>query len=277
MNQIKSVNPDEAVALGAAIQAGIIAGEVKDVLLLDVTPLSLGLETMGGVFTKLVEANTTIPTSKEQVFSTAVDNQPGVELHILQGERAMAKDNKTLGRFHLDNLPPAPRGVPQINVKFDINANGILEVTATDKATGKQQSIRIENSSTLTKEEIERMKMEAEQNADADKKEREKIDKLNQADALIFQTEKQIKEFDEKLNETDKTELNSAVEKLRESHKSQNMVDVEKYMNNLNEVWNKISTRLYSEQSQNESKTENQSNSNDKYSDASDVDFEEVK
>lgn len=273
----KSVNPDEAVAVGAAIQAGIIAGEVKDVLLLDVTPLSLGLETMGGVFTKLVEANTTIPTSKEQVFSTAVDNQPGVELHILQGERAMAKDNKTLGRFHLDNLPPAPRGVPQINVKFDINANGILEVTATDKATGKQQSIRIENSSTLTKEEIERMKMEAEQNADADKKEREKIDKLNQADALIFQTEKQIKEFDEKLNETDKTELNSAVEKLRESHKSQNMVDVEKYMNNLNEVWNKISTRLYSEQSQNESKTENQSNSNDKYSDASDVDFEEVK
>jgi molecular chaperone DnaK len=232
---------------------------------------------MGGVFTKLVEANTTIPTSKEQVFSTAVDNQPGVELHILQGERAMAKDNKTLGRFHLDNLPPAPRGVPQINVKFDINANGILEVTATDKATGKQQSIRIENSSTLTKEEIERMKMEAEQNAEADKKEREKIDKLNQADALIFQTEKQIKEFDEKLNETDKTELNSAVEKLRESHKSQNMVDVEKYMNNLNEVWNKISTRLYSEQSQNESKTENQSNSNDKYSDASDVDFEEVK
>lgn len=273
----KSVNPDEAVAVGAAIQAGIIAGEVKDVLLLDVTPLSLGLETMGGVFTKLVEANTTIPTSKEQVFSTAVDNQPGVELHILQGERAMAKDNKTLGRFHLDNLPPAPRGVPQINVKFDINANGILEVTATDKATGKQQSIRIENSSTLTKEEIERMKMEAEQNAEADKKEREKIDKLNQADALIFQTEKQIKEFDEKLNETDKTELNSAVEKLRESHKSQNMVDVEKYMNNLNEVWNKISTRLYSEQSQNESKTENQSNSNDKYSDASDVDFEEVK
>lgn len=273
----RSINPDEAVAVGAAIQAGIIAGDVKDILLLDVTPLSLGLETMGGVMTRLVEANTTIPTSKEQVFSTAVDNQPGVELHILQGERAMAKDNKTLGRFHLDNLPPAQRGVPQISVKFDINANGILEVTATDKATGKQKNIRIENSSSLSKEDIERMKMEAEQNADADKAEKEKIDKLNQADSLIFQTEKQIKEFDEKLNETDKTELNSAVEQLKESHKAQNMVDLEKYMNNLNEVWNKISTRLYADQPQNESSTDANITTDDKYDDATDTEFEEVK
>jgi len=273
----RSVNPDEAVAVGAAIQAGIIGGEVKDVLLLDVTPLSLGIETMGGIMTKLVEANTTIPTSKEQVFSTAVDNQPGVEIHILQGERTLAKDNKTLGKFHLDNLPPAMRGTPQISVKIDINANGILEVTAKDKATGKQQSIRIENSSSLSKEDIERMKMEAEQNADSDKKEREKIEKLNQADALIFQTEKQIKEFDEKLNETDKTELNSAVEKLKESHKEQNMIDLEKYMNNLNDVWNKISTRLYADKSQNESQeTSTDEKNDDKYNEATDVDFEEV-
>ena len=273
----KSVNPDEAVAVGAAIQAGIIGGEVTDILLLDVTPLSLGIETMGGVMTRLVDANTTIPTSKEQVFSTAADNQPAVELHILQGERPLAKDNKTLGKFHLDNLPPAPRGVPQINVKFDINANGILEVIATDKATGKKQSIRIENSSSLSKDEIERMKREAEMNADSDKTERDKIDKLNQADSLIFQTEKQIKEFDEKLTETDKSELNSKVEKLKESHKNENLIDIEKYSKELTDVWNKISTRLYQEapKEQNEQQQSNQqSNQKD---DIQDVDFEEVK
>ena len=273
----KSVNPDEAVAVGAAIQAGIIGGEVKDILLLDVTPLSLGIETMGGVFTKLVDANTTIPTSKDQVFSTAADNQPAVEIHILQGERPLARDNKTLGRFHLENLPPAQRGVPQIEVKFDINANGILEVTATDKATNKKQSVRIENSSTLSKEEIERMKMEAEQNAEADKKEKEKIDTLNQADSLIFQTEKQIKDFDEKLNETDKSELNSMVEKLKESHKTQNLEDVEKYTKDLTEVWNKISTRLYSQAEQPQNESQDTQKPDDKYSEATDADYEEVK
>jgi len=269
----KSVNPDEAVANGAAIQAGIIGGEVTDILLLDVTPLSLGIETMGGVMTRLVDANTTVPTSKEQTFSTAADNQPAVELHILQGERPLVRDNKTIGRFHLDNLPPAPRGVPQIVVKFDINANGILEVTATDKATGKNKSIRIENSSSLTKEEIERMKREAEINADTDKKEKEKIDTLNQADSLIFQTEKQIKEFDEKLSETDKTELTTMVDKLKESHKTENLIDVEKYTKELTEVWNRISTRLYSEQPKNESTDTSQQKSDD----FQDVDFEEVK
>lgn len=270
----KSVNPDEAVAVGAAIQAGIIGGEVKDILLLDVTPLSLGIETMGGIMTKLVDANTTVPTSKEQTFSTAVDNQPAVEIHILQGERPMAKDNKTLGRFHLDNLPPAPRGVPQIVVKFDINANGILEVTATDKATGKKQNIRIENSSTLSKEDIERMKMEAEQNAEADKKEKEKIEKLNQADSLIFQTEKQIKEFNDKLNETDKNELNSMVDKLKESHKTQNLEDIEKYTKDLTEVWNKISTRLYSQANENQTQDQTKDQS---ANEPVDTDFEEIK
>ena len=270
----KSVNPDEAVAVGAAIQAGIIGGEVKDILLLDVTPLSLGIETMGGVMTKLVDANTTIPTAKEQIFSTAVDNQPGVEIHILQGERPLAKDNKTLGKFHLDNLPPAPRGIPQITVKFDINANGILEVTATDKATGKKQNIRIENSSSLSKEDIERMKREAEMNADTDKKEKEKIDTLNQADALIFQTEKQIKEFGEKLNESDKSDLNSMVEKLKESHKTQNLGDVEKYTKELTDVWNRISTKLYEQSKSEPNETHENQKSKD---DVQDVDFEEVK
>ena len=227
--------------------------------------------------TRLVDANTTIPTSKEQSFSTAVDNQPGVEIHILQGERPLSKDNKTIGKFHLDNLPPAPRGVPQINVKFDINANGILEVTATDKATGKKQSIRIENSSSLTKEEIERMKMEAEMNAESDKKEKEKIDKLNQADSLIFQTEKQIKEFDEKLTDTDKSELTTMVEKLKESHKTENLIDIDKYSKELTDVWNKISTRLYSEQTKEQTNEQTNNNSNSKDQDVQDVDFEEVK
>ena len=271
----KSVNPDEAVAVGAAIQAGIIGGEVKDILLLDVTPLSLGIETMGGVMTRLVEANTTIPTSKEQIFSTAADNQPSVEIHVLQGERPMARDNKTLGRFHLDNIPPARRGIPQILVKFDINANGILEVTATDKGTSKKQSIRIENSSSLSEDEIKRMKAEAEANAEADKKEKEKIDKLNQADSLIFQTEKQIEEFGDKLNEIDKTELNSMVEKLKESHKAENLEDVEKYTKNLTDVWNKISTKLY--ESQEQQNNSNQSSNNQSDEQVVDTDFEEVK
>jgi molecular chaperone DnaK len=270
----KSMNPDEAVAIGACIQAGIIGGEVNDILLLDVTPLSLGIETMGGVMTRLVDANTTIPTSKEQVFSTAVDSQPSVELHILQGERPLARDNKTLGKFFLDSIPPAPRGVPQINVKFDISADGILEVSATDKGTGKKQSIRIENSSTLSKDEIDRMKAEAEANADADKKEKENIDKLNQADSLIFQTEKQIKEFGEKLNETDKTELNSMVDKLKESHKEKNILDVEKYTNELTEVWNRISQKLYESSNQDQTQSETKTDSDEK---VVDTEFEEVK
>jgi molecular chaperone DnaK len=276
----KSVNPDEAVAVGAAIQAGIIGGEVKDILLLDVTPLSLGIETMGGVMTRLIEANTTIPTSKEQIFSTAVDSQPGVQIHILQGERPMAKDNKTLGVFNLDNLPPARRGVPQISVKIDINANGILEVSATDKATGNKKNIRIENSSSLSKEDIERMKMEAEQNADADKKEKEKVDALNNADSLIFQTEKQIEEFGEKLNEIDKSELTSTVEKLKESHKTQNLDDLNKYTKELTDVWNKISAKLYSDSSSQTSQSDQTSQTNeskDNNADPEFTDFEEVK
>ncbi len=241
----KGVNPDEVVAVGAAIQGGVLTGEVKDVLLLDVTPLSLGIETLGGVFTKLIESNTTIPTKKSEVFSTAADNQPSVEIHVLQGERPMAKDNRTIGRFHLDGIPPAPRGVPQIEVAFDIDANGILNVSAKDKGTGKEQKIRIEASSGLTDDEIEKMKKEAEANAEADKKEKEKIDKLNGADSLIFQTEKQLSEYGEKLSEGNKTAINEALTKLKEAHKSQDLAAIDSASEALNNAWQAASQEIY--------------------------------
>jgi len=270
----KSVNPDEAVALGAAIQGGVLSGEVHDVLLLDVTPLDLGIETMGGVRTRLIEANTTIPTKKSETFSTASDNQPSVEIHVLQGNRPMAKDNKSLGRFHLDSLPPAPRGVPQIEVTFDIDANGILHVLAADKATGKKQSIRIEGSSSLDEKELEKMKAEAEANAESDRKEKENVDTLNQADSLIFQTEKQVKEFDDKLNESDKSELNSQVEQLKEKHKVKDYDGIKTQINELQSVWNKISTKLYQEQS-NQEQPQNEGSTESK-DEVEDVEFTEV-
>jgi len=264
----KNVNPDEAVAIGAAIQGGVLSGDIDDILLLDVTPLDLGIETMGGVMTKLISANTTIPTKKSEVFSTAVDNQPSVEIHVLQGNRPMAKDNKSLGRFHLDGIPPSPRGVPQIEVTFDIDSNGILKVTAKDKGTGKEQTIRIEGSSTLSESEIDRMKKEAEANAENDKKEKEKIDKLNQADSLIFSTEKQMKELDSKLTDDNKKMLNDKLEKLKVAHKNQNLDDVDIYTKELSDVWQTISSNLYQTDGQgvNESKSDN----------VEDVDFEEV-
>ena len=241
----KGVNPDEVVAIGAAIQGGVLTGEVKDVLLLDVTPLSLGIETMGGVFTKLIESNTTIPTKKSEVFSTAADNQPAVDLHILQGERPMAKDNRSIGRFQLSDIPPAQRGVPQIEVTFDIDANGILNVSAKDKGTGKEQKIKIEASSGLSADDIERMKREAEVNASADKAEKETIEKLNQADSLIFQTEKQLKEYGDKLSDGNKANISSAVEALKSAHGSKNMEGIDAAMANLNSAWEAASTEMY--------------------------------
>lgn len=242
----KGVNPDEVVAIGAAIQGGVLTGEVKDVLLLDVTPLSLGIETMGSVMTKLIESNTTIPTRKSEVFSTASDNQPSVEIHILQGERQLARDNKTIGRFHLDGIPSAPRGVPQIEVTFDIDANGILHVSAKDKGTGKEQSIRIEASSGLTDQEIQRMRDEAKANEASDKAERERIDKLNAADSLVFSTEKQLKEYGDKIPADKRGAIDTALEGLKEAHKAQNVADIDKYSEALTAAWQAASADIYS-------------------------------
>lgn len=249
----KSVNPDEVVAIGAAIQGAVLSGEITDVLLLDVTPLSLGIETMGGIFTKLIEANTTIPTRKSETFSTASDNQPSVEIHVLQGERAMAKDNRSLGRFHLDGIMPAPRGIPQVEVTFDIDANGVLFVSAKDKATNKENKISIQGGSQLSKEEIEKMKKEAEANADQDRQEKESIEKINQADSMIFQTEKQIKEFSDKLTEDSKNSLNESLEKLKDAYNQRDLIKIDDAMNNMNETWNKVSTEMY--QNSNKSET----------------------
>jgi len=279
----KGVNPDEVVAVGAAIQGGVLTGEVKDVLLLDVTPLSLGIETLGGVFTRLIESNTTIPSKKSETFSTAADNQPSVEIHVLQGERQMAKDNRTIGRFHLDGIPPAPRGVPQVEVTFDIDANGILHVSAKDKGTGKEQKIRIEASSGLTDKEIEKMKQEAQANVEADRKAKETVEKVNQADSLIFQTEKQLKEYGDKLSEANKTAINGALEKLKAAHKAQDLAGIDSTVAALNAAWQAASSEIYqggsTAQDGNAGNANNggqQTDSTGNSNDVSDVEYEEV-
>jgi len=274
----KGVNPDEVVAIGAALQGGVLTGEVKDILLLDVTPLSLGIETMGSVFTKMIESNTTIPTKKTEVFSTAADNQPQVEIHVLQGERPMARDNKTIGKFILDSIPPAPRGVPQVEVTFDIDANGILSVSAKDKATGKEQKIRIEASSGLSKEDIEKMKQEAQENAEADNKRREEADKLNAADGLIFSTEKQLKEYGDKIPAEKKSAIETALETLKKAHESKNLAAIETATAELSKAWEAASQDMYNAANQagettgaeGVGKSENDGK-------VEDVDFEEVK
>ena len=275
----KGVNPDEVVSLGAAIQGGVLTGEVKDVLLLDVTPLSLGIETMGGVFTKLIEANTTIPTQKSQVFSTAVDNQPSVEIHVLQGERAMANDNKTIGKFHLDGLPPSPRGIPQIEVSFDIDANGIINVKAADKATNKEQSIRIEASSGLSDEEINKMKQEAEANADADKKIKEEVEKVNAADSLIFQTEKQLKEYGDKIPADKKQPIEDALAELKTAHGAKDVPAIDVAMEKLNTVFQAASQDMYKASEADgaaEGAADQGGDAKTADSEVEDVDFEEV-
>jgi len=277
----KGVNPDEVVAVGAAIQGGVLGGEVEDVLLLDVTPLSLGIETLGGVMTRLIEANTTIPTKKSQIFSTASDSQPSVEIHVLQGERQMAIDSKTIGRFHLDGIPPAPRGIPQIEVTFDIDVNGILAVAAKDKATGKEQSIRIEASSSLTGEEIERMRRDAQVHDEEDKKKREEVELHNNADQLIYQTEKQVKEFGDKLSESDKSSLEKELEKIKQANAGSNAKDIQDAIDGVNRIWSDLATKMYAETKSGEEgkpqeETESKSSGKGDDGEIEDADFEVV-